>query len=138
MAFGKLLDKTENLKAASDYFFKAATLPNTTAKTSSEIRCNDGAAGVAIVAKAITDIASGALKAELLHSDESGDGSPTTTLLLDVTAIAFSAGDELFRFVPNRLIGAYGKVRLTTTADKSAETVSVFVTGIANRSSVSG
>jgi hypothetical protein len=80
-----------------------------------------------------TDIASGALEEVLLDSDESGDSSPESTVILDVSATAYSEGDELFRYTPASDIGAYGKIRLTTTADKSAEKISVYTVGVANR-----
>lgn len=128
-----LLNKDADLKAASDYFCTDLTLPNTDAKNSSEIRCSGGLAGVEIVVKAAAAIASGALKIELLHSDTASDSSPAALTILDVTATAYAAGDEIIRFVPSTEIGAYGKLRFTTTADKSAETVTAYLTGISNR-----
>jgi hypothetical protein len=128
----QFLTTGEDLRAYGDYLLKEVSLPNNTNSTGSEYRCNDGLAGVQIVGIAETDIAAASLVVELLHSDTSGDSSPTSETLFSSSAGA-SEGDELFRFVPNRDIGAFGKIKLTTTSNKSAESISVYVCNIANR-----
>jgi hypothetical protein len=127
-----MLAQGEDLKAYGDYLLKEQACPDTTNETGSEKRCNDGLGGVEIVGLADTDIAAASLKVELLHSDTSGDASPSSITLFDSAAGA-SEGDELFRYTPASDIGAYGKIKLTATGDKSAEKISVYVVGIANR-----
>lgn len=127
-----ILRQDQDQTAYGDWLLREQALPNNTNSTGSEYRVNDGLAGLAIVGIAESDIAAASLVVELLHSDTSGDESPSSETLFSSAAGA-SEGDELFRFIPNRDIGAFGKIKLTTTTDKSGEKISVYLTNIANR-----
>lgn len=135
MSFGKI-DGSADIKGAGDYLLEAAALPASTSSDSNERKINDGEAGVEIVGVAYTDIASGALTMTLYDQDTSSVDTTTTgssTEMFSQTAGSFSAGDEIFRFIPPQDTGMFGVLKTTTTADKSAEKVSVYVTPIANR-----
>ena len=104
----ELYRQNDDLKSYDDWFFREESLPNNTSTTSDELRSNDGLAGIEIVGVAETDLSAASLVVELLHSDTSEDSSPTAETLYSSSAGA-SEGDELFRFAPDRNIGACPK-----------------------------
>ena len=120
------------LKFDPDAIWSGEALPNADSKESDEfmVGFDQGGVAVRVVANTAISIAdTESLTIELLHSATSG-GSTTTVTLYSETAsggtIDFAAGAEIVEYVAGD-IGPYAKLKVTTTADESSETVDAYV-----------
>lgn len=129
-AFGSLAG---DVKASPDYVFNAAAWPNNTTKDSSTFQFGGAQGAVELVAVNSGSAATGALTMTLYMGDTEADAAAgstsgtTATILSAGTGASWALGDELARFDARSTDGMYATLRLTTTADKSSEKITVYL-----------
>ena len=125
-----------DIKAEPDIVFDDAAWPNATNKDSSTFQLGGAMGAVEIVGVNTGSAATGAISATLYMGDTETDAAAgsttgTTALLLNEgTSGSFALNEEMFRFIPTTEDGMYATLRLTTTADKSSEKITVYKTPV--------
>ena len=122
-----------DIKASPDYVFNASAWPNNTDKDSSTFEFGGAQGAVELIGINSGSSATGAITATLYMGDTETDAAAASTtgtsatLLAATTSGSWALGEEMFRFDARSTDGMYATLRLTTTADKSAEKITVYL-----------
>lgn len=115
----------ESVVNAQDYFFNAQALANAGAVDSTAFKFGGVLGGVELFLKADTEIVVGAggLTVELLHSDTEDGTFTVAKQLASFASETVAAEAELAREIAETTVKQWAKVRVTSTEDLSADTV---------------
>jgi len=124
---------SEDLKAAPDAIFTAQALPNATVIDSAEFIFGEIQDALEVVINAVTAVSIAntfRLTIELLGASSSGGSFAVEAIIFDEISTGstdFLAGEEIARIASHRALSPYSKIRLTTTADESTETIDAYM-----------
>ena len=138
-----LADKTigapERAIFSPDEFWMAQALPNATSMTSDVFRIGRTQGGVQIAVLANTTVALAAsanMRVELLYDTSStGDFADSVVLYSNedsTAAVTFEIGDVIAKYIAPDNVDSYNKLKITTSADESADKIDTEITLVAH------